>query len=238
MIPDLGVVIPAYNSGIAVSSVVEGAVRHAAAVVVVDDGSTDKAVDKALAPFEDEPRVRLVRFPKNRGKGHALIMGFRALLEGPALSCAAVLDADGQHDPAELPRLHGRFQAEEADLLIGARTFEGPGVPWASVAGNRATRWVTRTWLDWDLPDTQSGYRLHSRRLLDGVVAAVSGGRYETEMEILVMALAGDYRVCSEPIRTIYEHGNPTSHFRKVSDSVRIYARLYRAVGRWRRKAS
>jgi glycosyltransferase involved in cell wall biosynthesis len=202
----------------------------------VDDGSTGGAGEDAAAPFADGVRVQLIRFPQNRGKGHALLAGFRTLLEMPALNCMAVLDADGQHDPRELPRLHQRFEYKHADLLIGARTFDGPRVPWASVFGNKATRWVTHTWLGWDLPDTQSGYRLHSRRLIEAIVSEVQGGRYETEMEILVMALAGDYRVASEPIRTIYEAGNPTSHFRKLSDSLRIYCRLYRAVRRWRRE--
>lgn len=234
MIPSLGVAIPVFNGGVRVAPVVQAATEHAAAVVVVDDGSTDGAAEEAVAGLSKGGSTWRIAFSANRGKGHAVRAGLSALLERESLSCLAVLDADGQHDPHELPRLFARFEKLQADLLIGARRFEGPRVPWGSVVGNKTTRWVTRWWLGWDLPDTQSGYRLHSRSFAEKVVREIAGGRYETEMEILVMALAGGYKVASEPIRTIYEPGNPASHFRKLSDSVRIYTRLIRSVRRWR----
>jgi len=80
------------------------------------------------------------------------------------------------------------------------------------------------------VPDTQSGYRLHGRRFLQNVLPTLAGGRYETEMELLVRAVRGGYRVVASPIRTIYEEGNASSHFGKVRDSARIYARLFRTV--------
>ena len=61
-------------------------------------------------------------------------------------------------------------------------------------------------------------------------MARVAGGRYETEMEILVMAVCRGYTVAPAPIRTIYEEGNASSHFNKVRDSVRIYRRFLRVA--------
>ena len=134
-----------------------------------------------------------------------------------------VVDADGQHDPDELPRLYAAFVEQRADLLIGARTLERDQVPWASWFGNSVTALLTRVLLRRAIPDTQSGYRIHSRRFLEDVLAAIPGGRYETEMAILSKAARESYRLVSEPIRTIYEEDNRSSHFKKIRDSYRIY---------------
>jgi len=197
-------------------------VRH---IIVVDDGSTDGAPQ--TVPFED---VRVIRFEKNRGKGFALLEGFREALALANVACVAVIDADGQHDPAELPRLYHVFKERHADLVIGARRFDLAHVPWRSRLGNIVTAALVRMLLKQPLPDTQSGYRLHSRRLLERIVHEVAGGRYETETEILVRAVREGYIVVSTPIQTIYEEGNRSSHFDRFRDSWRIYKRLFRAV--------
>jgi glycosyltransferase involved in cell wall biosynthesis len=207
--------------------VVEATLRSLARVIVVDDGSTDGAV-AALASLPAEQVV----LPENRGKGHALLAGFQAALADPATEALCCLDADGQHDPAEIPLLVGSFRMERADLVIGSRVFEGAQVPWRSRFGNRTTVFVTRCLLGRRLPDTQSGFRVLSRRYAEAVLREVPGGRYETEMEMVVKAVREGYRVVSIPIATRYETGNPTSHFRKVGDSCRIYARLFRAAMR------
>lgn len=221
----LAVVIPCYNAGGGLREVVAGARACVNRVIVVDDGSTDGAPD-ALA----DAGARLIRFPANRGKGAAILAGLRAALEEPAVRAAAVLDADGQHDPAELPKLYAAFETERADLVVGARVFGGREVPWASWLGNVLTRLLTRLFLGQSIPDTQSGYRVHGRRFAEAVVEAVGPGRYETEMEILALALRDGYKVVSTPIQTIYERGNPSSHFRKFRDSWRVWRALFQAA--------
>ena len=103
-------------------------------------------------------------------------------------------------------------------------------VPWRSRFGNETTARVVRLLLRRDLPDTQCGYRLLSRRFAEAVLENVAGGRYETEMEMLVFAVRAGYTVAYSPIQTLYEPDNQSSHFRKVRDSLRIYARLARAA--------
>lgn len=217
----LAAVVPCYNAGHRVRPVIENLLEHLDLVFVIDDGSTDAAVDG----LTDLP-IRLMRFPQNRGKGQALLAGFRAALDEPEVECVAVVDADGQHDPAELERLFDAARAQDADLVIGSRTFEGIDVPWRSRFGNVLTRTLTAWILGQKLPDTQSGYRLHSRRLLDEILKTVQGGRYETEMEIVIVAVRRGYRVVPVPIKTIYEEGNPSSHFNKLRDSFLIYRRF------------
>ena len=218
---ELAAVVPCYNAGGRVRGVVEGLGAILDHVIVVDDGSTDGSA----ASLEGLP-ARVVAFPENRGKGFAMLAGFRAALEDPVIQCVAIIDADGQHDPAELSQLYAAFAGQNADLVIGTRTFDMAHVPFRSRLGNKTTATVTRLLLGKAIPDTQSGYRLHSRRLLEHLLQILEGGRYETEMEILVEAVKGGYTVLPVPIQTLYEEGNPSSHFNKIRDSFRIYQRL------------
>lgn len=217
----IAVVIPCYNAGNAVESVVAQAVAVAPRVIVVDDGSTDGCTAK----LPSMP-VTLAVLPFNRGKGFALLEGFRVALAMPGVEAVVVLDADGQHDPAEIPALCRTWRETGADLVIGARTFDRHSVPFWSWIGNVATVRVMAWLFGIRLPDTQSGFRLHGRRFLESVVATIPGGRYETEMAIVLKALREGYAVATTPIRTVYEAGNPTSHFRRLRDSMRVYRTL------------
>lgn len=222
--------MPCYNAGSSVRPVVEKALTIAERVFVVDDGSTDGAVEGLR-----DLSAHVITFPKNRGKGAALLAGFRAALDSPEVSCVAVIDADGQHDAGELPKLYQAFTGNRADLVIGSRTFHKESVPWRSWFGNLATAVIVTRLLGQRLPDTQSGFRLHSRRFLEDVLDTISGGRYETEMAILVKAIREGYTVVSVPVRTIYEKGNPSSHFRAVRDSWRVWRTLFVATIRPRK---
>ncbi len=226
---DVTVVIPCYNAGSRVRGVIERASGVVERVIVVDDGSTDGCLRDVAALS-----ARMIRFERNRGKGAALLAGFRAALESPDTKCVVVVDADGQHDPNEISSLYNAFNEDAAELVIGARTFDQRSVPWRSRFGNRLTVGVTSCLFGRYLPDTQSGFRLLSRSFAESVVASVPEGRYETEMAIIVKAIREDRKIISAPIKTIYEPGNASSHFRKVHDSLRIY-RVILAAALFRR---
>jgi glycosyltransferase involved in cell wall biosynthesis len=222
---DIVAIVPCYNAGARVRPVVEGILEHIDHVTVVDDGCTDDS----MATLSDLP-ADIVSLPENRGKGHALLAGFQAALKNPDTACVCVLDADGQHDPRELPRLYAAFRETGADLVIGSRVFDGAHVPLRSRFGNKVTVTVTALLLRHHLPDTQSGFRLLSRPFVESILTTVEGGRYETEMEIIVKAIREGRKTVPIPISTIYETGNASSHFRKFHDSFRIYTRLLRAA--------
>ncbi len=214
-------VVPCFNAGERVAPVIAGLSELLDHVIVVDDGSTDGAAE----PLR-ELGATVIVFPENQGKGFAMMRGFKEALALPDVTCAAIVDADGQHNPNELPGLYEAFVEQNADLVIGAREFDQAHVPWRSRFGNKLTAGITRILLGQRISDTQSGFRLHSRRLLEFVVGEIPGGRYETEMEILVKAVRAGFRVTTAPIQTIYEEGNPSSHFNKFRDSFRIYRKL------------
>lgn len=225
----LAAIIPCYNAGHRLGPVLEQALPLVRTVCVVDDGSTDGGIEAVRALPAD-----FVTLPHNRGKGHALLAGIGHVLDDPAIEAVCLLDADGQHDPNEIPGLWRAFREAGADLAIGARQFDGVAVPWRSRFGNTVTATVTARLLGTRLPDTQCGFRILGRRFARDVLETVRPGRYETEMEVVIKAVRQGYTVVSAPIATRYEPGNPSSHFRQLSDSVRVYARLFHAARKWR----
>jgi hypothetical protein len=116
-------VVPAWNEGGAIGRVVDGirAFDPELDVVVVDDASTDETAEVATAHG-----ATVLRLPFNVGIGGAVQTGFKyALAEDYDL--AVRLDGDGQHDPAELPKLLAPIERGEADLVIGSRFVDASG---------------------------------------------------------------------------------------------------------------
>lgn len=223
------IVVPCYNEGECLYDVIENLLQLAEHVIVIDDGSTE--------PIEDHLgnlKCRLVRFPKNRGKGHALLEGFKIAQEIEGVSCVVTLDSDGQHKPQEISNLYDAFLNEDAALVIGSRSFGSDNVPIRSRIGNVLTSRLTGILLGQYLPDTQSGFRLHSMPLIENILKNISGGRFETEMEIIAMALRSKLKVIPVTISTIYEQGNKSSHFHIFRDSFLIYKQLLLHRLHWR----
>jgi glycosyltransferase involved in cell wall biosynthesis len=196
--------IPAYNEAASIARVVAGA-RLYLPVLVVDDGSQDET--DTLAEAEGALTLRQV---PNQGKGAALNCGFRwALDEGYA--AVLTLDADGQHDPAEIPKFLTAYAQYGADLVIGQRQFEQmPPV-------RRLANWLGRVTFSWALgqpiPDNQSGYRLVSRRLMQAMLESQEQG-FEYEVEMVSICVRRGFILEWVPIRTIY--AGESSHIRPL----------------------
>lgn len=198
--------MPAYNEGRQVGAVV-AQTRQFLPVLVVDDGSKDDTAARAEAAG-----ARVLRQTPNRGKGEALRAGFRWALEA---GCEAVLtlDADGQHDPAEIHKFLAVWRDTQADLVIGERDFSQipPVRRLANTLGRLSFSWAVGQ----KVRDNQSGYRLISRRLMESVLASQEAG-FEFEVEMIVRAVRRGYRLEGVPIRTIYagerSHIHPLKH--------------------------
>jgi glycosyltransferase involved in cell wall biosynthesis len=186
--------IPAYNEAEHITQVV-AQVRPFLAVLVVDDGSRDETARLAEAAGAD-----VLRQVPNQGKGAALQVGFRKALE---LGAAAVitLDADGQHDPAEIPKFLEAFANGNADLIIGERKFNA--MPFPRKYSNAIGRWLFNWALGQPIPDNQSGYRLVSRRLMEALTGSSEHG-FEFEVEMIATCLKRGFKLAWVPIRTIY----------------------------------
>ena len=115
--PKILALIPAYNEAAAIREVITRVSVHLP-VLVVDDGSRDETANIAEAAG-----ARVLRQAPNQGKGTALRAGFRQALD-EQFDAVLTLDADGQHDPAEIPLFLEAFRQNQAHLVIGQRTFK------------------------------------------------------------------------------------------------------------------
>lgn len=216
--------IPAYNEARRIAPVIAGAREHLP-VLVVDDGSRDETAAEAEAAG-----ATVLRQVPNQGKGAALRAGLRWGL-AHSYEAMLTLDADGQHDPAEIPAFLARRTATKADLLIGCRDFSE--MPFTRRAANTLGRWSFSWALGQRVKDNQSGYRLLSRRMAEAVLDSQEHG-FEFEVEMIVTCVQRGYVLDWTPIRTIYgdqgSHIDPWTHMRNWVRIVRQTRRSMRKV--------
>jgi glycosyltransferase involved in cell wall biosynthesis len=205
--PRIVALIPGYQEGPRIAAVVEAARRYLP-VVVVDDGSTDDTAVQA----EAAGAIVLVQRP-NAGKGAALRAGFRHALEHGA-AAVVTLDADGQHDPAEIPLFVDAFEATHAELIIGRRDFGS--MPPVRRLSNTLGGLIFSAAVGRRVADNQSGYRLIGRRLMTALLDSTEPG-FEFEVEMIARCIALGLPISDVPIRTIYagepSHIRPWRHF-------------------------
>lgn len=214
-------IIPAFQTEPSVAKVVQATRRVIPDLLVIDDGSTDDTAGAAR-----RAGAEVLRFPVNRGKGIALRAGFSWAVEN---GCRAVvtLDADGQHDPGEIPKLLDRWHETQAALVIGSRSHMEEEMTPSRRFGNRFARRAISFFAGLPVADAQSGFRVYDADLLRSI--ALRGVRYELEAEVIVRAARRGYRVESTPIRLARIDGTPTSHYRPWRDTTRICLSVLRS---------
>ena len=199
--------IPGYQEGPRIAAVVSVAALHLP-VVVVDDGSTDDTASQA----EAAGATVLVQRP-NAGKGAALRAGFRYALAHDA-AAVVTLDADGQHDPAEIPAFLAAFAVDRPELVLGRRDFGS--MPPVRRLSNTLGGLVFSAAVGRRVADNQSGYRLIGRRLMTALLDSTESG-FEFEVEMIARCIALGLPMADVPIRTIYagepSHIRPWAHF-------------------------
>jgi glycosyltransferase involved in cell wall biosynthesis len=213
--------IPAYQAAPSVGAVVEGARRVLGEVLVVDDGSTD---DTAAAARRAGARV--VSLPRNQGKGAALATAFRDLF-AQGFEAVVTLDADGQHLPAEIPKLLA--EAARADLVLGVRAHLFAQMSRLRRTSNRLSSAAISFAAGQPLSDVQTGFRLYSRRLVEAV--GFPEPRFEAESAVVVRAARRGFRIAAVGVELGFADGRTTSHYRPLVDSLRIAGAVIRA--RW-----
>src|SRR3972149_3427510 len=205
------ILIPAYNAQETLGSVLKKIDPLKGDIMVVDDGSSDETKRAAL-----ENGAQLLEHPFNLGKGAALRTGFQYALQKD-YQVIITLDADGQHDPAEIPFLLKIFQSVKPDILIASRAAEFGKMTFLRRFWNRLGVKAVARLCHSDITDSQSGFRLIRTEVLKEVDLSTS--RFETELELLVKACEKGVSVLSVPINTQKVDGTASSHFRPVADT-------------------
>jgi glycosyltransferase involved in cell wall biosynthesis len=205
------ILIPAYNAQETLGSVLKKIEPLKIDTLVVNDGSSDET--KRVA---SEHGVHLLEHPLNLGKGAALQTGFRYILQKD-YQVVITLDADGQHDPSEIPSLLKIFQSVNPDILIASRAAEFGKMTFLRRFWNRLGVKAVARLCHSDITDSQSGFRLIRTEVLKTVDLSTS--RFETELELLIKACKKGFGVLSVPINTQQVDGTGSSHFRPVADT-------------------
>ena len=208
-------VIPAYNEAARIAPVVRHLVAQGLPVLVIDDGSRDQTAQVAREAGADVVRRT------NGGKGTAIIAGCRRAIE-LGYRRVLLLDGDGQHDPAEAPRLIAAAR-RGADLVIGMRMLDLGRQPLHRRCFNRLSSLLVTMAAGQRIRDSQSGYRMCDPRLL--LSLPLAGHKYDLETEMCILAARAGRRVVEVPIRVIYN--DKVSGVHPVYDTLRFF----RAVG-------
>jgi glycosyltransferase involved in cell wall biosynthesis len=189
---------------------------------VVDDGSSD---DTALVA--ESAGAKVLRHAANRGKGAALLTGFRALVS-EHFEAVVTLDADGQHPPQEALRL-ARHSAPAQALILGVRDLKRDGAP----ENSRFSNGVSNRFLSWfsglRLLDTQCGLRRYPLPQTLELLCKSPG--YAFEAEVILRAARAGLTIEQTPVRVVYPPpAKRLSHFHVWKDPTRI---VFRVLGTW-----
>ncbi len=198
---NLLVIIPAFNEFKTIAGVVQATKQYIKDILVIDDHSTDNTAEKA--------GCKVLRNDKNMGKGFGLKRGFKYAIENN-YDAVITLDADGEHDPSEIPRFLEALKT--ADLVVGQRNIH---------------RSRERTFLNWfssffmkqllpNLEDTQSGYRAIRVGFLKKMKFTTD--RFDLELEMLLEAAKHNARIHPLPL----QHKPIAKSHQTIKDYIRI----------------
>ncbi|MEW8219354.1 MAG: glycosyltransferase family 2 protein [Candidatus Thiodiazotropha taylori] len=213
----IAVVIPVYNESATIRDVATAVLQQTENVIIVDDGSSDDSQNQL-----EGLNVHLLRHEQNQGKATALQSGFDHAIKLDA-QMIITLDGDGQHNPAEIPRLISAAQANPNSIIIAARLKQRHNAPKLRLFANRfADFWVS--WAaGYPVTDSQSGFRLYPFDLLRDVRLNTSKEKgFVFESEIVIEAASHSFYSVSVPVESIYHVGRRQSHYKPWTDTWRI----------------
>jgi len=212
------VVIPAYNEGKRIDKILRETRKYCPNIIVVDDGSEDNTFRQA----KREGGVLVLRHKVNLGKGAALTTGCEAALFLDARTMI-LMDADGQHQPSDLPRLAQGVERGDYDIVFGLRRLSRK-MPFSMLAGNKFFSKAIEYLYNFKLTDTQCGFRAFDARVYPKIHWHSRG--YDVETEIIINALKNHLKCGAFYIDTVYHDKYKGT---TVLDGLRI---LIKIIGR------
>jgi len=203
-VADTLIIVPTYNEADGIERIL-GRIRQSvplADVLVVDDSSPDGTGETADRLAAADARISVLHRPGKDGLGKAYLAGFERALEG-GYEYVVEIDADGSHDPAELPAMLD-LAAGGADLVIGSRWVPGGEVrnwPWLRRSISRGGNWYARGVLRSGIRDITAGYRVfRTSALRDLEFDDVSSQGYCFQVEMAWRLETSGHRIVEHPI--------------------------------------
>lgn len=214
--PRFAIVVPVYNHAATLREVAEKALKITRNVIVVDDGSNDSP-EAVLGSLD----VRVLRHETNKGKGAAILTG-AVEARNIGMTHIITLDADGQHDPADVPAFLSMIHEDPSAVIIGKRRFDA-SVPKLSRFGRAFSNFWFRIQTGYPVGDIQSGFRAYPLFVLERLSLRERG--YSFEIETPVRAVWAGFPVRDVDISVYYPpHDKRISHFHLFRDNLRLTA--------------
>jgi len=213
------VIVPAYNEEQSLAGLLQEVKKEGVSVLAIDDGS----IDNTHIVAEKWADIALHNI-KNLGKGISLRKAISHLLQETDFDYIITMDGDGQHSVDDLPKF---LQAarDGAFFVVGNRMEDPKGMPKTRIVTNRFMSWLISKISQQSIPDSQCGYRLIKREILEKII--IKTKKYEIESEMLIKAARLNYNIQSIPIKSIY-FKNLRSKINPFVDTVRFIRFLYR----------
>jgi glycosyltransferase involved in cell wall biosynthesis len=216
-------IIPAYDESKNIAEIVSETAKYVTSIIVVDDGSHDNTAELAASM-----NAKVVRNRHNAGKGAALKRGLVECLKyNPDI--VVTLDGDGQHDPADIPKLLEPIENEEADMVIGSRygkSIVNLEVPRYRKFGLSFIDFMNKSLIRSPIRDTQSGFRVYARDVLS-MMAHYSSSGFGAETEQLATAELYGLRIVEIPVTVKYEGLGRTSKQHALLQGAHIISAIF-----------
>jgi len=213
------VMIPSYNEGRTIGSIVRDIIEMGFSVLVVDDGSVDGTQHEAL-----DNGALVLRNKENLGKGLAVREGVKYILKKMNCHWMVIMDGDGQHHPEDIPRLMKSTHEKGVDMVIGNRMHETHSMPSLRYWTNRFTSFIISRLCRQNIPDSQCGFRLVSVDSMKKMELFTD--RYDIESEMLIEAAKKKMKIISVPIKTIY--GEEVSEINPFRDTIKFFSLIFK----------
>lgn len=228
---NIAILIPAYNEGKYIKTVINKCINYNLDIIIVNDGSTDNT-GEILKEFKSENKIIVINHDINKGKGEALKTGFNYIINNK-YSGVITIDADGQHDTNEIQNFLNEIKNNNPDLIIGSRFQNTKGMPFIRKFVNYFTSWIISYIAGKKIEDVQSGFRYINYDALKNIKLETKN--FDTEPELILKAGWLNYNITNIPIKTIYYPGEIKSHVNPVTDTIKFFKLVLKSIG-WKRK--
>lgn len=236
--PFLSVIIPAYNEEARLPRTLKAVHAYLQAqsftweIAVVNDGSTDRTADIVREFQIVDPRVRLLHYAKNRGKGYAVRYGMTHTKGHFRLFMDADNSTTIDHIEQFLPWLQKGY-----DVAIGSRDIQGAEIAahqawWKEKLGDLGNLWI-RFWAVPGIKDTQAGFKIFSGKAADFIFPRLKIDRWGFDVETLAVARRQDFRIAELPIRWVNDANSKVSaraYLDVLQEVVQVRLNLWKGV--------
>ena len=217
----VGACVPAFNEEKTIARVVIAASKHVDTVVVIDDGSSDYT-----SLIAEKVGAYVIRHDQNRGKGVSLRDGF-GWAKREKYDILVTLDADGQHDAEDIPKLLQPIVDGNADIVIGSRVRRPPSMPMTRRIGQKLVDSLAGVKSAGSVVDSQSGFRAYSRKAIEAIEFTEPG--MGAELEILLKGASESLAIVEVPVVMRYGIGG-TSKQNPIVQFSDVVSTLFREI--------